>query len=558
MQTETCEKNTFSLRRFLTEAGVYVGVFLLTLVLFLFLKPYVYPEEYYIRMGVVAQGVMIVALLACLLVGAYLFLHKKLTAKRIVILLLIIGFALRVGYMLYTPAATRQQDTYSGNFDGHEAYAWTIFSTGKLPTNNNYQFYHPPLNAAIQAFFMRFMQGLTKGLSKVFGLGEYFPSAFTFAKPTYITDDMRYFLYQSCQILSVLYSFIACVVSVKIIDMFDLPTKTKVLISAFVILYPRNMQFSGMLNNDGISFMFGIVALYFALKWWKGGKSLVDILLCALAVGLGMSAKLSSATVCLPIAGIFVWEFFASIKREGDALSIGKTIMQYGLFLLVCAPIGLWFQVYAGVRFDQPFGFVFSNLNHKLYTGDHSLFERFIFAFDINEYIGSLYCRPFEGNYNLFNYALRSSIFGEFSYWQGEGLAVGAILLAYMGAAFLFIALIFAFVEGYKRRKEKPVLLGEMQGRTEIISRKDFLFVFLLMQSQVLSEIYFYLKMPYGCTMDFRYIMPMILAMALALGYAQKALDNSLSRAAKPLNTLLTITVTAFLIVSSLFYCVCI
>ena len=137
-------------------------------------------------------------------------------------------------------------------------------------------------------------------------------------------------------------------------------------------------------------------------------------------------------------------------------------------------------------------------------------------------------------------------------------MAVGAILLAYMGAAFLFIALIFAFVEGYKRRKEKPVLLGEMQGRTRIISRKDFLFVFLLMQSQVLSEIYFYLKMPYGCTMDFRYIMPMILAMALALGYAQKALDNSLSRAAKPLNTLLTITVTAFLIVSSLFYCVCI
>ena len=64
MQTETCEKNTFFLRRFLTEAGVYVGVFFLTLVLFLFLKPYVYPEEYYIRMGVVAQGVMIVAPLA--------------------------------------------------------------------------------------------------------------------------------------------------------------------------------------------------------------------------------------------------------------------------------------------------------------------------------------------------------------------------------------------------------------------------------------------------------------------------------------------------------------
>ena len=271
-----------------------------------------------------------------------------------------------------------------------------------------------------------------------------------------------------------------------------------------------------------------------------------------------MCAKLSSATVCLPIAGIFVYEFIRTVRKEGEALSIGKIVLQYGLFLLVCAPIGLWFQVYAKVRFEQPFGYVFSNLNQKLYTGDHSLFERFVFAFDINEYIGTLYCRPFEGNYNLFHYALRSSIFGEFSYWQGEGFAVMAVLLAYLVVAFLCIALILVWKEGYRRRKAKPVLLGEQNGVVRELSREDFLFVFLLMQSQVLSEIYFYLKMPYGCTMDFRYIMPMILAIALTIGCVQKSLEVSQSRIAKPLHTLLTITTAAFLTVSSLFYCVCV
>ena len=280
------EKKGNSLRRFLTEAGIYFAVFIVTLLLFLFLKPLVYPEEYNISLGAVAQGLMVFTVTACVIVGVYLAMCKKLTAKRILILLFIVGYALRVGYMLYTPAATRQQDTYSKNFDGHEAYAWTIFQTGKLPTTNAYQFYHPPLNAAVQAFFMQFMSVLTEALTSVFSLGEYFPAAFTYAKPEYITEDMRYFLYQSCQILSVFYSFVACVFSVKIVDMFDFSKKTKLLLYAFVILYPRNIQFSGVLNNDGIAFMLSVMALYFALKWWKKGKSIVDVLLCALAVGL--------------------------------------------------------------------------------------------------------------------------------------------------------------------------------------------------------------------------------------------------------------------------------
>lgn len=533
----------------LFEAGLYVGAFLVALILYLTIKPLID----YQRKGIVAQSVTVCVIAAIIAVIAYMGITKRLTANRLVFLLLLIGLMLRIGYVLYSPAATRQHDVYSKNFDAHEAYAWTIFQTGKLPTTNAYQFYHPPLNAALQAFFMKFLSGFTDLLTKIFGGGTYFPDAFQYAKPSYIKDANRYFLYGGCQILSIVYSFITCVVTLKILKLFDLSDTIYVGAAAFVILFPRTIQFSGMLNNDPVSLMFGILALYYALKWWKGGKSLVYILLCAFSVGLGMSAKLSSATVCLPIAGIFICEFIRTLRKKEGSIKLSKMVIQYTLFLCVCAPIGLWFQVYAKIRFNQSFGYVFSNLNRKLYTGDKSLFERLIFAFDFSEYFGSIYCRPFEGNYNLFNYSIRSAIFGEFSYWQGEGFAVAALLLAYMAATLLFVALIFMAVRYLRERKTEDFPL-----RKKTIAFDDLLFLFLLMQSQAVSEMYFYVTMPYGCTMDFRYIMPIIPAIALTLGYTHKVLVTSKGKVALAIDRLLMITTAGFLVCSSLFYCVCI
>ncbi len=535
------------LKRGLIEAGIYIALFLITLFLFLWFK----PRARLIRNGVYAQTLMALCLLACIAFVAYLYMTKRLTTKKILLLLLIAGYILRVGYMLYTAASTRQQDTFTKNFDGHEAYAWTIFETGKLPTTNYYQFYHPPLNAAVQAGFMHFMDGLTDCVLNLFRFPQFY-SLFSHGKPDYLSEE-RYYLYSSCQILSVTYSVITAVVLVKTVNLFGFSDKTKVLLSAFVVLYPRQIQFSGQLNNDALSYTLGVLATYYALKWQKGSKSWAYILLTAVAVGLGMMTKLSSATVCLPIAGIFIYEFIRTLLKKEGALPLSKCIFQYGAFLLVCAPLGLWFQVYAGVKFGQEFGFVFSNLNHKLYTGDHSFFSRFFIAFDLSEYFGSIYCRPFEGNYNLFNYALRSSIFGEFTYWQGEGFAVGAIVSAYLSAILLAISLVWAIVVCVRTRKEENGVL-----RRAKIPLSDFLFALLLVQSQVLSEVYFYIKMPYGCTMDFRYIMPLILGMALTLGYTREVLAVEGGKFSTVVNRLTLLAVVGFLGVSSLFYCVCI
>ncbi len=524
----------------LTECGVYFGVLLLTLLLFWAVKPLLLL----VRKGTVAQAMIALGLAGCVLFLSYMGMTNRLTRRQILLVMLVAGYIIRVGYMLYTPAYTRQQDTFSSNYDGHEAYAWTIFSTGKLPTSNAYQFYHPPLNAMLQAAFM-------KGIAACSGWVSF--ADYSHAMPTYFDDAKRYYLYSACQVLSVFYSFMTAVVLVKTVRLFAFPKNTELLVFAFVIFFPRQIQFAGQLNNDPLAYLLASLSLYFALKWQKGTKSPVYVLLCGLAVGLGMMAKLSLATVCLPIAGIFLYEGVRSLRKKEGAASVWCLVWQYAAFLLLCAPLGLWFQVYAKVRFDQPFGFVFSNLNRKLYTGDHSFFERFFFTFDISEYFGSLYCRPFEGNYFLFNYALRSAIFGEFSYWQGEGFAVLAILFAYLSVVSLAISLTWAVVACVRTRKQTEGLLKRAK-----IPLSDGIVLFLLVQSQVLSEVYFYVKMPYGCTMDFRYIMPLILGLGLLLGYVQRLLSLEGGKFSVTMNKLTQMAVGAFLTSSLLFYCVCI
>ena len=130
------DRNWKIARDCLLEGVLYFAVFLLTAILYFTLKPYV---GFY-KVGVVAKGIMAALLGACVVFIAYMGATKRLKARHIAILILAVGYIVRMCYVLYTPAATRQHDTFSKNFNGHEAYAWTIFETGALPTHNEYQF----------------------------------------------------------------------------------------------------------------------------------------------------------------------------------------------------------------------------------------------------------------------------------------------------------------------------------------------------------------------------------------------------------------------------------
>lgn len=579
--SETVVNETFSdnghidVKEYFFKILKYIGLFaaltVVTGLFFYLLKPY---YEFWNRKGAVAQSLCVAVFLVLIVTAIYCKKTDKMNPDLLLKFILVGGFVLRLSYMLYTPVSVRQHDTYNRALTGHEAYAWIIFTTGKLPTTNDYQFYHPPLNAFIQASFMHVMNGLTEILQNAFGLGDVIPSKYLAGMPSVTSKayvgltEYRYYLYSTTQILAVLWSAITMIALVKILKLFGLKGYSLAAVSAFVVFFPRHIQFSGQVNNDALAYMLQILSVYYCLRWWKKGRKLYDLLICALCIGLGMMSKISAAVICLPIGCVFAYEFFCEIRKAVSAKKKGekkawKNVVYmtacYVLFLCVCAPIGLWFQVYANKTFGQKFGFVFSNLNEALSTDHHNLFERLFITFDPNEIFGTLYCQPFYStkdgvitnynNYNLPLYLLRSSLFGEFSnYKGGECFASTAFAAGLIALLAFIVMLVYCAVLFFKNGKK--LFYGESE-------YMDILFLVILSAAFLISEISFYVQMPYACTMDFRYVMPLIFALAMIFYYARKRIKAANTEFGNTLVFVSTVSAAATVILTTLFYLVC-
>lgn len=543
--TQSQKQFSFKLKPFLKEGLIYIIFLVAASILFLFIK----PEFSSIRNGVFAQCFIAISLVSLVVAGYVFYRHKKLDFAHIIVLLIIAGAVVRIGYMLYTPSSVRQYDTWTMNNDGHEAYAWTIYSTGKLPNSNVYQFYHPPLNAIIQAMWMHFTNGFTSLLSDIFKMGSFFPDAFLAGKPIY-ANSQRYFLYSTTQILSAFYSFVIAIFSLKTLKLFKMSKQSFFVAAVVVIFFPRMIQLSGQLNNDSICSMFSIMGVYYCLLWWKQGKKTYPIIMCSISIGLAMMSKLTGAVVCLPIAVAFIYEFIRTLKKKEGSLPLSKMIIQYVSFLLICAPIGLWFQVYANVRFGQSFGHVFSNLNPSLDTSSYSFFERFIVTFDLHEIFGDLFCKAFD-NYYIPAYIIKSSIFGEFTYWQGESFALLAVILAFLVVIVMAVLFVRYLVDIFKNWKKES-------GQEVKEERENLLFISTFLLALLGSVTYFNLQMPYGCTMDFRYMIPIVLCFALLIALVFERLDNTKFKFSKPIKNYASLMIVIMMASSTLFYCVCI
>ncbi len=549
--------NTFRFSTPIKAALLYIALFFALFAIYITLKPvYSIPD---VPKGVVAHVLILSGVIAVTVFGFVRFFQKKLTPETLVILIFIAGMLIRVGYMLVTSPNTRQYDTFVRDNNGHEGYAYYIYENFALPDNNGYQFYHPPLNAAIQALFMSLTNGLTTLISKIFGAGEYFLENFNEGKPDWLSSS-RYYLYGTCQILSAIHSLTTMIVGYKILKTIGLKGYQLAFWFAFFAFFPRHIMFAATLNNDPIAYLLSLSAIYFLLKWWLKGKNLSDLILCALCIGLGVNAKMSAAVVCLPIGAVMLYEFIKAIVKKDNEFTLKRAITQYGVFAAVCVPLSLVFIVYAKIRFNQPIGFVFNNLNKDLATTHHSFFARFFITFDSDEYFASLFLRTFTNtksglynNYNMFNFAVRSAIFGEFGFWQGEIFAVVALISLISLTAVAFGAVGITVVSYIKAKKASETPLHPT---TMSDGAKVFLFGAILFLSNMVAYVAFYIKMPYSCTMDFRYIMPVIISVPIMLsGFLNASFAGGKFKAYK---CILIINVIVFLFSSMTFYMLCV
>ena len=257
-------------------------------------------------------------------------------------------------------------------------------------------------------------------------------------------------LFASCQILATFYTSLIAYFGYKIIALSDCSNKTKLLVSSFIILFPRLIQLSGQLNNDVLATLYVFISMYYIYKWYKNeDKKILDFVLGGFFLGLAMACKLSAVTVAIGYVVIFLIEFIKSIKKKEHCVKLSTLILQYSLFIVICAPIGLWFQFYSHYVYKLPYNFVYRVLGGDLYTGTRahvlansdiyniSAFDntnsglvytngfvnflvRYVIPFYPKDFAQSfIYCNS-RTTFNILTYALKSAIFGEFSFFRGE------------------------------------------------------------------------------------------------------------------------------------------
>ena len=465
----------------------------------------------------VMPSLMTMLLFTPLIYGLYLSRQGKLTADKLCGLLLISGVILRLCYITYTDEFTRQHDlgSFTEENDSHAGYMLYLMENKSLPDfdpRGRWQFYHPPLSHIIGAVV----------LSAVKAMGR----DYTTAGP------------QVLSVLAVLYSSAFSFFAYKTFALLGLKGRGLCAATAAAAFHPTLIILSGSLNNDMLSAMFGMSALYFTVRWSRK-KSFSDILFIALSVGLGMMTKLTVGLLAPAIAAVFLTVFVKDIEHWK------RLILQFVSFGIVCVPLGMFWPVRNLVKFGVPMNYVPEATGDVGQHIDLSAAKR-LFDFSIYQFSSPFTQWTWDGaSYNEFNpiiALLKNAMFDEETFFQNSiTLQSFCTVLFFAGAAAAVIsaaAIVLLWKKSEKLQFEMKLLLSVT-------------FAVILV-----NYIVFCINFPYVCTENMRYCVPLIFAGAAAGGLMIDRAEVSKSKFEKTLAKGFFVSANMMSGLSMFIYCV--
>ncbi len=427
------------------------------------------------------------------------------------LLIMLASMAIRAFYVSYISIYQNQHDggvPYS--LQGHVGYITWFLEDWRLPdfdVRTADQFWHPPLNYALSALLLKTVWAIFPSTNGNIEIAQLLP---------YLYVTVAIFL-----IWRVLF-FLAKEGDELIVN----------LTLAFVAFQPGLIIRSAMLNNDALVLMLSILALGLAIQWYYSGRwgAMIG---CALSFGLAMMSKKSGAIVALPLAMLFIGRFVGIFRRKNFPSDTDKGIneaakgkdnkkniithvlIQFAVFLIIAAPIGLWWYVRNYALYGVPFDFFWNIKNgweYEEYLGNIPALTR-ITDFDPGHfYYANTYLQYKTNTFQDINplIALWKSAVSDVWSWTYENnkikklsyiLLISRTLLVLLGTLFIPV---FVAGKGQKDKKENDTLLL----RVSFVS----LFIALL-----ISYYSFCFRYPYVWTMDYRYIEIIIMCDAIFL-----------------------------------------
>ena len=464
---------------------------------------------------------------------------KRLSTRKALFLLFLFSAAL---VLPFTMARTYDDSSYThdyGVFDegGHWAIIYDIYD-GKWPgIDLKNQYYQPKLYHALVAFFMKANSIL---LPHFAGSEQIVPNIAS--NPHFANFTLfAYTAFETARIFLALQGIITLYFAYKVILELGLNRRISIIGGLILFLTPSFWFISAYKNNDSLSLLFSFAALFTALRYAKT-KSYVSIIATAICIGLGMETKLSTAVVAFPVALIFLIELIKLFRKDGkwikaDNKELVRFIIQMGVFAVIVFPLGLFFEIYAKVKYDRPIAYVWDlvgvyGTSYFMYISPdiYPMWARlFIFPspdlfWDMSNirYASSLNPATYKWgtiDFNCWTAFLKTGLFSESNInWLansfGDASSLFWVLVSLVYTLAIMIGVIFV-IGGIFFIVKKIISLskGEKQ-------KNDLAFYFLLVTfvSGAISYMAFCMRYPVGCTMNARYAMLLYLPIGLVVG----------------------------------------
>lgn len=380
--------------------------------------------------------------------------------SKILIKIMILAFIVRLIYIIKTPYMENQHDI-EPNGNGL-SYIFTIYNTGKLPDNNVGQNYHPPLH-----------QILSAGWLKVISI---------------FTQDFE-IMCESLQFLTLIYSMALIIILYKIVEKIRIKEKYKILLMIIFAFHPMFIILSGTLNNDVLCLLLVSWSILRLINWYNR-PNIKNTTFLAIIIGLSVMAKTSGGIIALPTIYIFILRMIKDIKKnDKKEMMFKKYVYLFVFFGCISLPIGLWYPIRNYIEFGQPILYVMDVNNPDLYVGDNSLINRLI---PFSQEIFKMYCDPWV-DFNIPTFLIKCSLFEEYSWGTNFGIIYQiSIILNIIMIGIFIISFINCLIKKEKRNLEWKISLA------------------ILLIFNIVSYLAMNMKLPYGCSMNFRYLLPTI------------------------------------------------
>lgn len=388
-----------------------------------------------------------------IIVGYIIYLHraKDFSSNKFIYVIIILGILIRTMYVIYTPITIRQHDVEELDGVGHLGYINTIYETGKLPESREWQFYHPPLFHFIGSTWLH--------------INDAFNVPFDISL-------------EGLQFLTLFFSSVMLLVFYKIINYLKIDSWYKIIINMFLAFFPTFVILAGSINNDCLLVLLQALTILYLIKF-NEEMSYKNTIFLALFIGLAAMTKISGVIIAIPILFIFIKKLVYSYKNK----KLFSFFKKMTVFALIALPIGLWYQIRLIVLFK---GFSIPDVTSQI-INNYGFISRFL-TISFKQIFYEIYCE-IPGDYNLFAYLVKCSIFGEYSYKINDIYALSMLVLNFFIIVFSLFATIYYAYRIFKTKGNENINI-----------------LFNVWIVNIISFIIFNIRQPFTCSMDYRYI----------------------------------------------------